>query len=116
MYERYSKKVKFANSNYIIFSNTYVKNRYSYWFNSIIKKILIKKFSIFDAFVFKWNFITIGYTPNISGLFRDKLEYTSKKIFHGYNIKYDVPMELYKGKINDSYTDPITFIKIKNVY
>lgn len=102
-YERYTKLVKYQNYFYRNFNYLFVRLFKANHFNSISKKLKFKKFSIFDAFVFRLNFITIGYRRYYYFWFKTAEEYEKFQKYHGYNIKYDVPMELYKGDLSRIY-------------
>lgn len=114
-YERYNKKVF---PSQVVYSYFFLISKKLFFINhflSLYSKLKFTKFSIFDAFVFRIDFFTIGSKPYFISYNRPGLEYPKKLFYWGYNIKYDVPMELYKGNVDRVWIDPYTFERFGNV-
>ena len=98
-YQRYHEKVTMSSSFYNIYlhslNSTFEKNH----FNSITKKISSIWYSYMKAYVFCYNYMTIGTKNYMNFNLKNGEDYSYSKKFIGYNIKYDVPMELYKGSM-----------------
>lgn len=60
-------------------------------------------FRFFKAFKFESDFFTIGKRKSILRLSARPWEWQSSLFVHGYNLKWDVPMELYKGDYRRNY-------------
>ena len=115
IYERYSSLIYFNNmfcSNYI--SNIWNEYKKQY-FPSIFSRIKFFKYLVFDCTIFGYNIIGLGSRYYLVKQLKDRLEYSKMKGDIGRNIKYDVPMELYKGEfLNYEYYDDEIGKKITN--
>eukprot|EP00340_Litonotus_pictus_P001740 CAMPEP_0170516388 /NCGR_PEP_ID=MMETSP0209-20121228/2614_1 /TAXON_ID=665100 ORGANISM="Litonotus pictus, Strain P1" /NCGR_SAMPLE_ID=MMETSP0209 /ASSEMBLY_ACC=CAM_ASM_000301 /LENGTH=425 /DNA_ID=CAMNT_0010801253 /DNA_START=918 /DNA_END=2195 /DNA_ORIENTATION=+ len=109
IYERYNQKVKTHGFLYNYYFEEAAKSMIANKFTYPFKRVMFLKYSIFDAFVFRLNFMSIGKKPYLTSMFMKGEEYKINKWLHGYNIKYDVPMELYKGQIPDKWMDDYGF-------
>lgn len=67
------------------------------------------------AFKFAIDFWQIGFRKALTTYFVEGQDKDSSKFVHGYNLKWDIPMELYKGNFQRNYYLD-NFIMVKNIY
>ncbi len=60
-------------------------------------------FRFFKGFKFESDFFTIGKRKSVFRLSARPWEWQSNIFIHGYNLKWDIPMELYKGDYRRTY-------------
>lgn len=103
VYNKYHKRLYFEN---------YLYNYYNHQFLYFFVKDKLKGFKycyhnlyfrFFKAFKFESNFFTIGKRKSIFRISARPWEWKSSQFVHGYNLKWDIPMELYKGDYRRSY-------------
>lgn len=96
----------------IVCMQNYLYNYYNHQFLYFLIKDKLKGlkyfyhnlyFRFFKAFKFESDFFTIGKKKSILTLGARPWEWRSSLFVHGYNLKWDVPMELYKGDYRRTY-------------
>lgn len=78
-------------------------NRKYFKYNKFKKALKYCYYYISKSFLFKYNCVSIGRKRYLIYYTKPGSEYSGNVYRYGYNIKYDVPMELYKGNINSTY-------------
>jgi len=103
VYNKYHKRLYMQN---------YIYNYYNHQLLNMFIKDKLKGFKFFyhnlyfryvKAFKFESDFYTIGKRKSIFRLGARPWEWRSSLFVHGYNLKWDVPMELYKGDYRRTY-------------
>jgi hypothetical protein len=112
-YHKYNKKVFFEQVIYIKFLRYVLTPIFERKFN-ILQKLYSIYYSNIKSFKFSNNGINMGRERRLFYFGRDGWEFENKLKFHGYNLKWDVPHELYKGNLDSPYS--IEGIKYKNIY
>lgn len=103
IFHKYHKRIFFENYLYnfynsqllYFFINQKLKG-YKYYYHNIY-------YRFFKAFKFESDFYTIGKRKTIFKLSTRPWEWQSNQFVHGYNLKWDIPMELYKGDYRKIY-------------
>jgi hypothetical protein len=103
LFNKYNKKIYFENYLFNYYNSQLVfyliRNKlkgYRYFYHNYYYKI-------FKSFRFESDFYTIGQRKTIFRLSLRPWEWKSHQFIHGYNLKWDVPMELYKGDFRKVY-------------
>lgn len=107
LFERYFKKVipqHFIYGKYFSMEKEFLKKK---MLNAFRFPIYVY-FCLMKASYFRYSILSIGNRAYFFAPLKEGSEYTWVKYRHGYNIKYDVPNELYKGStivsFNTSYS------------
>lgn len=115
IYERYNTQIYFNNmfcSNYI--NNIWDEYKKTY-FSTISSKFKFSKYFLFECYLFGYNLIGIGSRFYTIKQLKDGREYSKAKGDYGRNVKYDIPMELYKGEfLNYNYYDDTSSRSLNN--
>jgi hypothetical protein len=111
LYHKYNKQVHFEQHIYISCIKDLKKD-----FGKRLKgfeKLKGLYFHLFKAFRFSNDGLNMGRLRRWGYMNRNPWEYDNKLVYHGYNTKWDVPQELYKGNLDSSYY--IELFKYNNI-
>jgi hypothetical protein len=113
LYHKYNKQVQLEQHIYIKFLKFYLKGKYDKKF-TVLQRFYGVYYSAIKAYKFSNDGINIGRYRRILYIMYPPWEFTGKLKYHGYNLKWDVPHELYKGNLESEYE--ILGIHYKNIY
>lgn len=103
IFNKYHKRIYFENylynyynSHLLYFLLSNKLKGFGYFYHNIY-------YRFFKSFRFESDYYTIGKRRTIMRISLRPWEWKSNQFVHGYNLKWDVPMELYKGDVRRTY-------------
>jgi hypothetical protein len=112
-YHKYNKQVHLEQKIHIAYLKVFLypqfKTKLTY-----LQKIYSTYYSFIKSYRFSSDGFNMGRLRYHSFFLRLPWEFESNLKYHGYNLKWDVPQELYKGNLQSDYS--IQGLKYKNIY